>query len=118
VLFPLALSGGTAFLGHRTWQSAVYALWDSTFSVGMCLGLLTLFRRFFNRQTRFGRFLSRQAFTVYIIHIPIVVLLAIALRGVSLEVLLKFALAAVIGVPLSFALAFLVRKIPWASRVL
>jgi surface polysaccharide O-acyltransferase-like enzyme len=118
VLAPLALSKGAAFLGHGTLQSAVYALWDSIFSVGICLALLTFFRHILNRQTRFGSFLSRQAFTVYIIHIPIIVLLALAIQGVHLEHLLKFALAALIGVPLCFALAFLVRKIPFASRVL
>jgi glucan biosynthesis protein C len=118
VLAPLALSEGKAFLGHGTLQSAAYALWDSTFSVGISLALLTFFRHFLNRQTRFGSFLSRQAFTVYIIHIPIAVLLALALRGIHLESLLKFSLAALIGVPLCFALAFLVRKIPFASRIL
>jgi fucose 4-O-acetylase-like acetyltransferase len=118
VLVPLALSAGEAFLGHGTVQSAAYALWDSTFSVGICLALLTFFRRFFNRQTHFGNSLSQQAFTVYIIHIPVIVLLALALRGVHLEALLKFALAALIGVPLCFALAFLVRKIPFVSRIL
>ncbi|HZR42741.1 MAG TPA: acyltransferase family protein [Ktedonobacteraceae bacterium] len=118
VLGPLALSNGAAFVGHGTWQSAVYALWDSIFAVGICLALLTFFRRFLNRQTGFGRFLSRQAFTVYIIHIPIIVLLALALHGIHLESLPKFALTALIGVPLCFSLAFLVRKIPFASRVL
>ncbi len=118
VLFPLALLGGAGFLGHGTWPSAVYALWDSTFSVGMCLGLITLFRRFFNRSGKLGRFLSRHAYTVFIIHVPIIVLLALALRGIHPEALLKFALAALIGVPLCFALAFLVRKIPFASRIL
>ena len=118
VLAPLALNAGGAFLGHGTSQSAAYALWDSTFSVGICLALLTFFRRYTPRQTRFGSFLSQQAFTVYIIHIPVIVLLALALRGVHLESLLKFALAALIGVPLCFALAFLVRKIPFAGRIL
>jgi glucans biosynthesis protein C len=118
LLFPLALSGKTAFLGHGTWQSAAYALWDSTFSVGMCLALITFFRRFFNRQSRLGRFLSQQAFTVYIIHIPVIIFLALALRGLHPEQLLKFALAALIGVPLCFGIAYLVRKIPFASRVL
>lgn len=116
ILAPLALSAGGAFVGHGTVQSAAYALWDSTFSVGICLALLTFFRRFFNSQSRFGRSLSQQAFTVYIIHIPVIILLALALRGVHLEALLKFALAALIGVPLSFALAFLVRKIPFVSK--
>ncbi|HLZ60822.1 MAG TPA: acyltransferase family protein [Ktedonosporobacter sp.] len=118
VLFPLAILGGAAFLGQGTWPSAVYALWDSTFSVGMCLGLITLFRHSFNRSGKLGRFLSRHAYTVYIIHVPVIVLLALALRGIHPEALLKFALAALIGVPLCFALAFLVRKIPFASRIL
>jgi surface polysaccharide O-acyltransferase-like enzyme len=84
----------------------------------MCLGLITFFRHYTPRQTRFGRFLSQQAFTVYIIHIPIIVLLALAIRGIHLESLLKFALAALIGVPLCLVLAFLVRKIPFVTRIL
>ncbi|HEU5199867.1 MAG TPA: acyltransferase family protein [Ktedonobacterales bacterium] len=118
VLAPLALSGGAAFLGSGSMQSAAYALWDSIFSVGICLALLTMFRRCFNRQSRFGRFLSQHAFTVYIIHIPVIVLLALAIRGIHLEPLLKFGLAALIGVPLCFALAALVRKLPGASKIL
>lgn len=118
VLLPLAQPWTGAFVGHGTVQSAAYALLDSTFSVGISLALLTFFRRFLNRQTRAGRFLSQQAFTVYIIHVPIIVLLALALRGIHLENLVKFSLAAVLGVPLCFALAFLVRKLPFASRIL
>jgi surface polysaccharide O-acyltransferase-like enzyme len=118
VLFPLALSPGGEFLGRGHWQSVVYALWDSTFSVGICLALITFFRRFFNRQGRLGAFLSRHAFTVYVIHAPVIVFLALALRGIHPDPLLKFALAAVVGVPLCFALAYLVRRLPLASRVL
>src|ERR1700730_8848363 len=62
VLLPLAFSGGTTFLGYGTIQSAVYALWDSTFAVGICLALITFFRCFWNRQNRLSRFLSQQAF--------------------------------------------------------
>lgn len=117
VLFPVALSGKDAFLGRGTWESGVYALWDSVFSVGVCLGLITIFRRFFNHPSGLGRFLSRHAFTVYVVHPPVIVLLALALRGIHLQQLLKFGLAALLGVPLCFAVAFLVRKIPFASRV-
>ena len=62
LLFPipiLGILGGTfRFLGNGTWPSAVYALWDSTFAVGMTLAAITFFRRFFNGESRFGRFLS------------------------------------------------------------
>jgi glucan biosynthesis protein C len=118
VLMPLAFTGKTNFLGGGYWQSAAYALWDSTFAVGICLALTTLFRRFFSRQGRLGRLLAPSAFTVYIIHCPVIVLLALALRGIQLEHLLKFGLAALLGVPLCFVLAILIRKIPFASRVL
>jgi len=56
--------------------------------------------------------------TISDIHIPIVVFLAYALRGIELAVLLKFGMAAVIGVPLCFAVAYIVRKIPRVSRIL
>jgi glucan biosynthesis protein C len=117
ILFPPSLIGLKFFVGRGTWQSAVYTLWDSTFSVGISLALIVFFRRFFNRPGRLGEFLSRHAFTVYIIHPPILVFLAIAMRNLQIEHLLKFGLLVIIAVPTCFAVAFLVRKIPLASRV-
>jgi len=126
LLFPIALTGLPLrlsdivynFLGNGHWQSAVYALWDSIFAVGMCLGLITLFRHFLDRPGRLGNFMSQQSFTVYIIHVPVIVLLAVLLKRIELEPLLKFGLAAAIGVPLCFAVAYIVRKIPVVSRIL
>jgi glucan biosynthesis protein C len=104
--------------GYGTWQSAVYTLWDSIFAVGMVLAVIALFRRFFNGQARFGSFLSQDSYTVYIIHIPIVVFLAFALRGIDLANFLKFGMAALIVIPTCFAVAYVIRKIPGASRIL
>jgi len=128
LLFPLAFGGNlfslelteavANFVGNGHWQSAIYALWDSTFAVGMCLGLITLFRHFFKGQGWFGRFLSQHSYTVYVIHIPIVVFLGVALKGIELDNLLKFGMAAVIAIPACFAVAYIVRKIPLASRIL
>lgn len=127
-LFPLAFSGQWFSLeltetldnamGNGHWQSAVYALWDSAFAVGLSLGLITLFRRFVNGRGGFGRFLSVHSYTVYIIHIPIVVFMAYALRNIELESLQKFGLASVIIIPTCFIAAYLVRKIPFASKIL
>ena len=128
VLFPLAFSGRLFSLeitpalenawGNGHWQSAVYALFDAIFSVGLCLGAIALFRRFFDGQGRFGRFLSEQSYAVYVIHIPLVVVVAYLLRGVTLAPLPKFALASAITVPVCFIVAYLVRKIPLVSKVL
>ncbi len=127
ILFPLALSGSlfslevtepAGFVGNRHWYSAVYALWDSILAVGMCLGAITLFRHFFNRESKFGSFLSQHDYTVFLIHVPIIIFIAYALRGIVPGSLVKFGLLAVIVVPTCFAVAYVIRKIPGASRVL
>ena len=119
-LFPLAFFGGLSgeFLGYGQWQSAVYTLWDSIFAVGMSLAAITFFRRFFNKDSGFGRFLSQQSYAVYIIHPPIIVFLAFALSGIVLGSFLKFGLLTVIVIPTCFVVAYIIRKIPGVSRVL
>jgi peptidoglycan/LPS O-acetylase OafA/YrhL len=104
--------------GFGTWQSAVYTLWDSIFAVGMVLAAITFFRRFFNGNSRFGRFLAQQSYAVYVIHIPIIVYLTLLLRGIDIEHLIKFGLAALIVVPTCFVVAYVIRKIPGVSRIL
>lgn len=128
ILFPLAFSGewfslalGEALdnaMGNGHWQSAIYALWDSIFAVGLTLGLITLFRRYSNQQSKPGQFLSRQSYAVYIIHIPIIVFIAYGLRSVSLPSVAKFGLASAITIPVCFAVAFLLRRIPFVTKVL
>jgi glucan biosynthesis protein C len=128
LLFPLAFSGRLFSLeitpalenawGNGHWQSAVYALFDAIFGVGLCLGAIALFRRFFDGRGWFGRFLSEQSYAVYVTHIPTIVVVAYALRGIQLAPLLKFGLAAVIAVPICFVVAAVVRKIPFVSKVL
>ena len=129
ILFPLAFSGQmfslqftpeifTNLQGNGTWQSAAYALWDSIFAVGMFLAALTFFRRFFNQDSKFGRFLAQQSYAVYLIHIPIVVFIGVALKGLQLGALLKFSIVAIIAVPVCFVVAYVLRKIPGVSKVI
>lgn len=128
VLFPLAFSGEffsveitpalDNAMGDGHWQSGVYAIWDSLMAVGLGLGLVVLFRTVWNSKGALGIFLAQQSYAVYIIHIPIIVFLAYLLRDVDMDALPKFALASLITVPLCFVVAYLLRKIPYATRVL
>jgi peptidoglycan/LPS O-acetylase OafA/YrhL len=76
-----------------------------------------------------GRSLSQQSYAVYVLHVPIIVFLAYALYvvlsqrgidigGIHFGPLLKFGVLSVIVVPICFAIAWLIRKIPGVSRVL
>lgn len=119
LLVPLVIGGGTdAFLGGANWHAFTYSLWESIFCVGMCIGLLTLFRRRFNRQGAVWKFLSSNTYTVYIIHGPLIVGLAIALRDVHIYPLLKFAMVVPIAVLLCFLSAFIVRRLPIVRDIL
>ena len=109
---------GGGFIGNGHWQSGVYALWDSLFAVGSCLFLIIIFRRRLDRQKNFGRSLQKSCFTVFIIHSIVIVIAATVLRDLLIMPLLKFFLAGCISVPLSFAVAYIIRKIPYANKIL
>jgi len=125
ILFPaLFVLGGalegdiSSFTGGLHWQCFAYALWEQFTGVAMIIALLFLFRKWFNRQGSISKAASASAYTAYIIHAPVLVLVAIAMRNISLYPLLKFALAALIAVPLCFALGNFIRQLPLAKRIL
>jgi glucan biosynthesis protein C len=119
---PMALLAGAQndepFLGGWHWQSMLYAQWEAFLCVSMCIGLIYLFRRRWDRQGAMARELSRAAYAAYVIHEPVITALAVVATGVALYPLLKFALAAAVSVPLCFALGALIRKLPYFDRVL
>jgi surface polysaccharide O-acyltransferase-like enzyme len=120
ILFPTAvfIGSGSKWIGYGSWQSAVFALWDSIFAVGISLALITFFRRFLDGGKKFGRFLLQHSFAVYVIHVPVIVFLMLALSGLQMAALLKFGLAAVVCLPVCFGIAWLIRKIPYAKKIL
>ncbi|MFE1775484.1 acyltransferase family protein [Streptomyces sp. NPDC059008] len=116
---PFVVTVDTATLvGHGSWQSLVTAAWESTFAVGMVLGLTVVFRERLNRQGATAAFLSRHAFAVYVIHAPVLVGLGFAFRLVHAPAAVKFALVGALALPLCWAVAYAARRLPRADRVL
>jgi surface polysaccharide O-acyltransferase-like enzyme len=117
--------GGGVFDGNRQaysgwhWQSASFDLWESFTCVAISFGLLVLFREKFARQGRFSKFLSTNAFSVYVFHPPIVILGARMLHSVPWHPLVKFVALTCIGVAASFGLsAAIFRRIPLLRAIL
>ena len=121
ILFVLggALEGNTdPFLGGVHWQAFALAIWEQFVCMGMVIGLLVLFREKLNHQGKLAKDMAASAYTVFIIHAPVIVFLALALRDISLYPLLKFVLVAPIAIALCFVLAHYIRKLPLARDIL
>lgn len=105
--------------GGWHWQAFAFAVWEAFYAIAMSISLLSVFRRRFDRQNTLSHTLSASAYTVYIIHAPVIVALAYAVQAVTLHPLLKFALLAAPAVALCFALAYLIlRYVPGVRRIL
>ncbi len=119
VLLPLTMQADLNLsVGHGTWQSMVQALWESLFAVGVIVALLVLFRERLDVQGWAGRFLSEQAYTVYIIHALVLVGLGYAFAWLNAIAVVKFAIVAVLALPLCWMSAYLIRSLPLARRIL
>ncbi len=125
VLLPIIfVAGGVMegkvdlFKGGVQWQAVVTAFWEAFLCLGMVVGLLVLFRKRFNQQGALAKAMSAGAYTVYIIHQPVLIFLGLVLSGFRLPHLLKFALVAPVAVAVCFLLSSYIRKLPLARSIL
>jgi hypothetical protein len=124
------LRGDTApYAGGLTWQSAALSVWEALICVGMSMGVLAGFRTWMAGQGKAAKFMSDNAFAVYVIHPPILIGVALALASLAPlpQVLApptwapvaKFALLWMLSAVLCFGLAApLARRIPLLGRIL
>jgi hypothetical protein len=123
---PLLVLGGalrpggiSAFSGGATWQSAGLCLWEALICIGMSFAVLAGFRRWLAGEGRAAKFMSDNAFAVYVVHAPLLVGLALLLQPVALTPMAKFALLWTLGALVTFGLAApLARRVPWVGRIL
>jgi peptidoglycan/LPS O-acetylase OafA/YrhL len=124
LFFVLFIAGGALegnldpFMGGVHWQSLAFAFWEQFMCLAMVVTLLVWFRTRFNRQGPLAVKLSAAAYATYIFHLPVIVLLGIALRDIRLDLGLKFVLVAPLAVSLSFLVGYAVKRLPLARRIL
>jgi len=118
MLFNGAVDGDISYRGGLNWQSLVHTLWESFLCVSMCIGLIYAFRRYLNRRGKLTGFLVPNAYTAYLIHAPIITIIAVAVQDITLYPLLKWAVVAVVAIPVCFGISSLIRKIPYTDRML
>lgn len=122
-VFLLLVVGGVTnsseFSGGLRLESLIGTTWEAFMCVSMCIALLALFKERFNSQGPIAKALANNAFTVYLIHIPVIVFLQYLMIGVAIDPLIKFAIVGAVGVPLTFAIShYVIRRLPYAKYML
>jgi len=95
-----------------------YCMWESFICIGLCIGMVTLFRERVNISNNILNVLAQNTYAVYIIHVLIVVGVQIGLAESTIRPLIKFGIVVLISVPICFVVSQLIRKIPGLRRVL
>lgn len=77
---------------RRRWhlETAAFATWEAFTGVALSFGLIVLYRRWLDAQGRVARYLSDNAFAVYVFHPPIVIIGARLMHGIAWPPLVKF----------------------------
>lgn len=125
-IFVILIVAGGALRGDTTPYnggfnpvSAGKCLWEALVCVGVSFGLLAFYRRYFGHQGRAAKFLSDNAFAVYLFHPPVIIALALMLHGVPGDALFKAALLTAAAAVATFALsALILRRLPLLRGIL
>jgi peptidoglycan/LPS O-acetylase OafA/YrhL len=115
-----ALHGETVrYNGGFNIVSAGKSLWESLVCVGMSFAAIAFYRRHVDGQGPSARFLSDNAFAVYLFHPPVIVGLALLFRGLEAPALVKAIILTFAAAVATFSLCALVlRRIPVLRRIL
>lgn len=107
----LLLAAGNYLRAGGAWDGFVtkwFGFYESLMCVSISFGLVWLFRRCFNGSNSFTRWCCARAYTVYIIHLPLMVALQFATDGMISRPIPEFFFIAVCTTVLSFGLAYLI----------
>src|SRR5450432_1845010 len=107
----------SSFSGGPSWTAAIYAMWEPLVAWGIiCLWLL-VFRERMNRPSRLWEWLDRRAYAVYIIHPPILVGIALLLRGWAAPALVKFGVTGSLAIAACWLVADPLVRLPGVRRI-
>ncbi len=110
--------GFDLFMGGLYWQAVFYATWESCMCIVVCLLILQVFKRRYNFHTKRSAVMSSSAYTVYLIHPIVLLLLSIPLQALPTHPLIKFVILVVLGTVITFPLASVIKRLPLLGHIL
>ncbi|MFC4411258.1 acyltransferase family protein [Chungangia koreensis] len=118
LVFTGALSGPLKVNGGWNSQAIIYAFWEPFVCIGLSILLIELFKKKYNDMPNFIKWLSDNAFTVYILHPPVIVSWSILFHTLDIPAISKFVIVSLLSLVTTFAFAHVLRLIPYTRRVL
>ncbi|PHR12771.1 MAG: hypothetical protein COA40_07785 [Aequorivita sp.] len=91
----------------KLWSEAII---ESFLCVGLCLGFISIFKIASFKMNMFFKFLSDNAYGIYLFRLLIVIGLQMMLLDIELDTNLKFVMVTISGILISAALSFILRK--------
>jgi Acyltransferase family len=107
-----------AFAGGATWQAALTAGCEGAIAIGLSVWLLGTFQHRFDHAGPAWRALARSAFGAYVLQAPVLVGIALLASALPTTPEITFLLVAPSAVAASFALAWLLTRVPGIRRIL
>jgi hypothetical protein len=126
LMYALSAFRLAGFLPHVTVTSrggevlfhVIDNIWEAFIAAGLSVGLLTWFRKRFNRQSKLMAAMSADSYFVYIIQLYVVIALQTIMIEVNMPAFVKFVLVTVFGVIICFSISHLVKMLPFTKRIL
>lgn len=109
--------GKSNFGGGLSWTAIFYALWEPFVAWGLIAVWLLVFRTHMNRASAFWAWLNRRAYTVYIIHPPILVGVTLLLHRLVAPALIKFSVTGALACIACWLVADPLLRLPGLRRV-
>ncbi len=105
------------FGGGFSLPAVLYAFWEPFVAWGVIAAYLVWFREHGNQASRVWEYLAACAYTVYIVHAPVLVAIGVALKGWQAPAMAKFAVVGPVACLASLLVSSAVLLIPGARRV-
>ena len=117
-IWEVAQGDYATLTGGAHWRPFVFAVWEAVVCVGLCVGLVIFFRETVHTTSKLLRTVSASVYTMYLVHLPVVVYTQYYLVGVSLHPLIKFGVVVTTGILVSFCISLGVQRLPGAKKIL
>ncbi len=99
-------------------QPLLWTTWEALLCVGLSIGGVWFFSRYAGGVSGVSRFLSRNAYGLYVVHLPVVIMVQFALEGSRWGPLTLTAMATAAATALGYAATAGLRRLPGGEKVL